>query len=125
MSTPSNRFLRSNLVLLMNLQDKTFADIDREYIRETSMVSGRHLRTIVGGEGRNCTLQTLDHMAKLFKVRPQDMISENANDLEERKDWADPVLENLIKEYRNATNAGKELIRSTAAMVPKIEKNKV
>ena len=53
------------------------------------------------------------------------MISENANDSEKRKDWADPVLENLIKEYRNATNAGKELIRSTAAMVPKIEKNKV
>lgn len=125
MTTQSNRFLRSNLVLLMNRQEKTFAEIDRAYIRETSLVSGRHLRTIVGGEGRNCTLQTLDHMSEFFKVRPQDLISHDAKDTAESESWVDPVLEDLIQLYLGATKEGKELLVTTAKMVTKTKKLKM
>ena len=125
MKTPSNQILRSNLVLLMNRQETTFAQIDRAYIRETSLVSGRHLRTIVGGEGRNCTLQTLDHMADFFKVRPQDLISHDAVDTTETESWVDPVLTDLIQLYLRATKEGKELLVNTAKMVPKTKKLKM
>ena len=108
MTTQSNRFLRSNLVLLMNRQEKTFAEIDRAYIRETSLVSGRHLRTIVGGEDRNCSLQTLD-----------------AKDTAESESWVDPVLEDLIQLYLGATKEGKELLVTTAKMVTKTKKLKM
>jgi len=124
MKTPSNQILRSNLVLLMNRQETTFAQIDRAYIRETSLVSGRHLRTIVGGEGRNCTLQTLDHMSEFFKVRPQDLISHDAEDTVESESFVDLMLEDLIQLYLSATKDGKELLVTTAKMVPKIKKLK-
>jgi len=120
--TISNKILRSNCVLLMNIQEKTFADIDRAYIRETCLVSGRHLRTIVGGEGRNCTLQTLDHMSDLFDVRPQDLISNNAKDTVKFENWVDPELESLISLYSTSGKEGKELILNTAKMVPKTKK---
>jgi len=124
MKTPSNQILRSNLELLMNRQETTFAQIDRAYIRETSLVSGRHLRTIVGGEGRNCTLQTLDHMSEFFKVRPQDLISHDAEDTVESESFVDLMLEDLIQLYLSATKDGKELLVTTAKMVPKIKKLK-
>ena len=124
MKTPSNQILRSNLVLLMNRQETTFAQIDRAYIRETSLVSGRHLRTIVGGEGRNCTLQTLDHMSEFFKVRPQDLISHDAEDTVESESFVDLMLEDLIQLYLSATKDGKELLVTTAKMVPKTKKLK-
>ena len=125
MKTPSNQILRSNLVLLMNRQETTFAQIDRAYIRETSLVSGRHLRTIVGGEGRNCTLQTLDHMSEFFKVRPQDLISHDAEDTVESESFVDLMLEDLIQLYLSATKEGKELLVNTAKMVPKTKKLKM
>jgi len=120
--TISNKILRSNCVLLMNIQEKTFADIDRQYVRETSLVSGRHLRTIVGGDGRNCTLQTLDHMSELFNVRPQDLISHNAEHTAKIENWVDPDLESLISLFSASGQEGKELILNTAKMVPKTKK---
>ena len=106
----------------MNIQEKTFADIDRQYVRETSLVSGRHLRTIVGGDGRNCTLQTLDHMSELFNVRPQDLISHNAEHTAKIENWVDPDLESLISLFSASGQEGKELILNTAKMVPKTKK---
>ena len=123
--TISNEILRSNCVLLMNIQETTFADIDRQYARETSAVSGRHLRTIVGGDGRNCTLQTVDHMADLFNVRPQDLISHNAKDTVQREVWVDPDLERLIQLFSASGQEGKDLILTTASMVPKNKKSTV
>jgi len=120
--TISNKILRSNCVLLMNIQEKTFADINRQYVRETSLVSGRHLRTIVGGDGRNCTLQTLDHMSELFNVRPQDLISHNAEHTAKIENWVDPDLESLISLFSASGQEGKELILNTAKMVPKTKK---
>ena len=78
-------------------------------------ISASYLRQVIKGEARSPTLEKLDVLAKLFRVRPYQLIQP---DLPEMVTYAASIGA-VVEDYLSASPDGKAAIEQTAKAVSK------
>ena len=96
----------------MNDLDLTYPKIDQMYARGECHITGRFLRQIVRGE-REPGLKKLDAIADLFGVLAHSLIID-PNELGNADFFHDSKLKNLISNYLEADDEGKDKITQAA-----------